>query len=182
MPTKSTEIVFGFDMAGIGTENTKYVLDLITMLSMAVTGSPHLMSLSAIYGGCVTTFGEDNHLLFSDANSVQDIASHLDGYTTLAFNAIMRKVRLQFQSRNMTKVAVVFIDKAMEPLEFRNSVMQSKYMAYKKVDLFVIGVGDRLNGAQARALTNRNGRLFWVDKYEYLVDIAANVICAMSLI
>ncbi|XP_060067905.1 collagen alpha-1(XXII) chain-like [Ylistrum balloti] len=179
IPRGPVNAVFGFDMSAIGTENAKFILQFIHKMFSELPQMSQRMTVSVISGGCGIKDGGGDALI-NKAHSTDEIDRGLDFVSVRPFNTIMKKTRIKFERKAMNKVGILFLDKTLQDFELSKAKREAKYAAFQRIDLYVIGVGDRVLGGQAQNLTTGGNNYFHVDRYEMLDDVKDKILCAMS--
>ncbi|XP_021340567.1 collagen alpha-1(VII) chain-like [Mizuhopecten yessoensis] len=180
VPKAALNLVFGFDITAIGTENAKFILQFIHTMFAELPKMSKRMTVSVISGGECDVQNGRGDALIDNAHSTDEIDHGLKSLSTKASNSIMKKMRLKFDRRARNKVGFLFLDKTLRNLELSQAEKEQKYAAFKKIDLYVIGVGDRVNKTQAESLTTGGHNYFHVDRYESINDVRGKVLCAIS--
>lgn len=179
VPTNPVNIVFGLDILAIGTENTKFILEFIHNLFAENPQMSQRMTISVISGdGCSDT-GSD--AMINNAHNMDDIDRELDALSdTKPFKSRMKKMRLKFDRRSKKKVGVLFLDRELQDSELSGVQRERKFAAFQRIQLFIIGVGDRVDAGQAQQLTTGGNNYFHVDRYEMINDVRDDLLCAIS--
>lgn len=173
--------MFAFDISGIGTENAKFILQFIHNMSAEIPEMSERMTVSVISGGCgIRGDRTGSDALINRAHSTEEIDRGFQSLSTRAFNSIMRKMRLNFKRSSRKKAGVLFIDKQLRDRELTKASLEAQYATFQRIDVYVVGIGDRVDEKQVYSLTRGGRNYFHVDRYEHLDTVKADMLCAMS--
>ncbi|XP_033748603.1 collagen alpha-1(XXII) chain-like [Pecten maximus] len=119
VPRSPVNMVFGFDISAIGTENTNFILEFIHNLFAEFSQMSQRMTVSVISGSRCGHTDRRGEALIDNVHSMDEIDRQLNFLSaTEPFNSTMKKMRLNLRKPPGGKWGSSFWTKNCNPLNF----------------------------------------------------------------
>lgn len=165
-PAMPVEIKMAFDTAAIGTDNSKYIMRFIAEVSDRLNLRESHSDVETVTTECAAKSLKD--ITFGTGHDRDNIEQSMAG-TTQGFSSTMRNLRLSFKrDNNRKKIGVMFVGETLDAKDFNQAIRESKRASFMGIQLFVVGVGGRVNNSQTNFLATRDNQVFFATSYDSL--------------
>lgn len=172
-PSKPTSVAFAVDTSSIGSENAYFVMMLTNRIASRLEMNQQRVSMSVLTGSC------GQHSSGSAIDHAQDpgkLRYGLEMMTSNSFQGLFRDMRMNIQNDRTVKVGFIFLSRQLSKDEYHKAELESRRSKFKKIHIFVIGVGFNVDESQAFGLTMEKDHYMHTDKYETLYELEGPIL------
>ncbi|XP_071180188.1 cartilage matrix protein-like isoform X1 [Mytilus edulis] len=173
-PAKPMSIAYAVDTSSIGAENAYFVMVLINRIASRLRMDKQQISLSVLTSSCGLQ-SQDGGLI-DHVHDQKSLQNSLDTMTSASFQSILRDMRQKIQSDKGIKVGFIFLSRPLSKEEFHKSELESRRAKFKKIHIFVVGIGSRLDESQAVGLTVEKNHYMHTDSYDTLYELEGPIL------
>ncbi|CAC5422003.1 COL22A [Mytilus coruscus] len=173
-PSKPVSIAYAVDTSSIGAENAYFVMVLINRIASRLRMDKQQISLSVLTSSC--GLQTQNGGLIDHVHDQKSLQNSLDAMTSASFQSILRDMRQKIQSDKGLKVGFIFLSRPLSKEEFHKSELESRRAKFKKIHIFVVGIGSRLDESQAVGLTVEKNHYMHTDSYDTLYELEGPIL------
>ena len=177
-PRNNIDIVFAVDTAAVGASNAEFVLRFIGNVSDRINMKSGGVSIATISNGCSGGIFEED--VSYDPESVK---TELSKFESPKFPRMLRGMRLKAADgrRDAKHVGTIFMIDSLSSNDFRYAQMERRRAIFKQTEIFVIGVGNRVNESQARQLATDSGGYIHVYNFDALESAGTKFLFKMCV-
>lgn len=165
-PELSIELKMAVDTAAVGIDNSKFILRFIADLSDRLDLQQSHSKIDTVSNGCASQKLGD--ITFGSGHDREKIETTFMK-NTQGISSMMRKMRLSFSRNNRRKkVGVLFMGETLGGNEYSQALRETSRAYYMGIQLFVVGVGDRVTRRQAYFIAKGSNHALFAASYDNL--------------
>lgn len=172
-PANPLSIAYAVDTSSMGAENAYFVMVLVNRIASRLEMNKDQISFSVVTSKCGNSKGD---AIVDHAHDTEALQKGLGAIGTSSFETLIKDMRQKIQSDKDRKVGFVFLSRQLTKEEFHKSELESRRAKFKKIEIFVVGIGSRLDESQAVGLTMEKDHYLHADSYNELYELEGPIL------
>lgn len=146
---------------------------LVNRIASRLEMDQQRIGLSILTGSCGR---QSSSTVIDHAQNPTALRSGLEMMTSNSFQGLFRDMRMNIQNDRSRKIGFIFLSRPLSKEEYHKAELESRRSKFKKIHVFVVGVGYNIDESQAIGLTMEKDHYMHTDKYETLYELEGPIL------